>query len=172
MTCAVVACGRQKGRSFAGRKRPFAYRRLLAIFYAPTRQSRIAKEGRKYGLSLALFTQRPSELDTTILLQCSTVVAMRLSTERDQQVMRANTHAGTLGLLDFLPLLGDREAIVLGQGVGMPMRIKFADIADKGVPRNLSSGFSQSWSKPDLDRAGLEAIVSRWRHEGRERRGY
>lgn len=139
--------------------------------FEPTRQalSRIAKEGRKYGLSLALVTQRPSELDATILSQCSTVVAMRLSTERDQQVMRANTHDGALDLLDFLPLLGDREAIVLGQGVAMPMRIKFADIASKGVPRNHNAGFSQSWSKPNLDRAGLEAIVSRWRHSGRER---
>lgn len=139
--------------------------------FEPTRHalSRIAKEGRKYGLSLALVTQRPSELDTTILSQCSTVVAMRLSTERDQQVMRANTHDGALDLLDFLPLLGDREAIVLGQGVGMPMRIRFADIAERGVPRNLNSGFSQSWSRPNLDRAGLEAIVSRWRHAGRER---
>jgi ABC-type dipeptide/oligopeptide/nickel transport system ATPase component len=139
--------------------------------FEPTRQalSRIAKEGRKYGLSLALVTQRPSELDATILSQCSTVVAMRLSTERDQQVMRANTHDGALDLLDFLPLLGDREAIVLGQGVAMPMRIRFADIGSKGVPRNHNAGFSQSWSKPNLDRAGLEAIVSRWRHSGRER---
>lgn len=139
--------------------------------FAPTRQalSRIAKEGRKYGLSLALVTQRPSELDATILSQCSTVVAMRLSTERDQQVVRANTHDGSLDLLDFLPLLGDREAIVLGQGVSMPMRIKFADIAERGVPQNLNSGFSQSWSRPNLDRAGLEAIVSRWRQSGRER---
>ncbi|MEX0839580.1 MAG: DUF87 domain-containing protein [Parvibaculum sp.] len=139
--------------------------------FEPTRQalSRIAKEGRKYGLSLALVTQRPSELDTTILSQCSTAIAMRLSTERDQQVMRANTHDGALDLLDFLPLLGDREAIVLGQGVAMPMRIRFNDIADKGVPRNLNSAFSDSWSRPNLDRAGLEAIVTRWRHAGRER---
>lgn len=143
----------------------------VELGFAPTRQalSRIAKEGRKYGLSLALVTQRPSELDATILSQCSTVVAMRLSTERDQQVMRANTHDGSLDLLDFLPLLGDREAIVLGQGVSMPMRIRFADITSRGVPQNLNSGFSYSWSKPNLDRAGLEAIVSRWRQSGRER---
>ncbi len=139
--------------------------------FEPTRQalSRIAKEGRKYGLSLALVTQRPSELDATILSQCSTAVAMRLSTERDQQVMRANTHDGALDLLDFLPLLGDREAIVLGQGVAMPMRIRFHDVTAKGLPRNVNTAFSDSWSRPNLDRAGLEAIVTRWRHAGRER---
>ena len=60
--------------------------------FAPTRQAlaRIAKEGRKYGISLALVTQRPSDLDPTILSQCSTAIALRLSSERDQQVMRAS----------------------------------------------------------------------------------
>ena len=93
--------------------------------FAPTRQAlgRIAKEGRKYGISLALVTQRPSELDPTILSQCSTAIALRLSNERDQQVMRSSSYEGILDLLEFLPLLGDREAIVLGQGVSMPMRI-------------------------------------------------
>ncbi|WP_293327801.1 DUF87 domain-containing protein [Parvibaculum sp.] len=139
--------------------------------FMPTRQalSRIAKEGRKYGLSLALVSQRPSELDPTILSQCSTAVAMRLSTERDQQVMRANTHDGALDLLDFLPLLGDREAIILGQGVAMPMRIRFHDLAADTLPRNVNAAFSQSWSAPNLDRRGLEQIVARWRVSGRER---
>src|SRR5205085_11612162 len=69
-------------------------------YFGPTRQalSRIAKEGRKYGISLALVTQRPSDLDPTILSQCSTVVALRLSSERDQQVMRSSTHEGVLDL--------------------------------------------------------------------------
>src|SRR5262249_3796789 len=62
--------------------------------FLPTRQAlaRIAREGRKYGIALALVTQRPSEIDGTILSQCSTAIAMRLSTERDQQVMRSNSH--------------------------------------------------------------------------------
>ncbi|MDO8288259.1 MAG: DUF87 domain-containing protein [Parvibaculum sp.] len=139
--------------------------------FAPTRQalSRIAKEGRKYGVSLALVTQRPSELDPTVLSQCSTAIAMRLSTERDQAVMRANTHDGALDLLGFLPLLGDREAIIFGQGVAMPMRIRFDDIADDAKPQTHSLGFSESWKMPNMDMEQLEAIVARWRLSGRDR---
>jgi uncharacterized protein len=139
--------------------------------FGPTRQAlaRIAKEGRKYAISLALVTQRPSELDPTILSQCSTAIALRLSSERDQQVMRAATHEGLIDLLDFLPLLGDREAIVLGQGVAMPMRITFDDLDTKAVPRNLNAGFSKSWKSPNLSREELDSIVARWRQAGREK---
>ena len=80
------------------------------------RWSRIAKEGRKYGLSLALVTQRPCELDSTILSQCGTAMCLRLSSERDQEVIRGSTYEGMLDLVDFLPLLGDREAIDPGAG--------------------------------------------------------
>ena len=139
--------------------------------FAPTRQalSRIAKEGRKYGLSLALVTQRPSELDPTVLSQCSTAIAMRLSTERDQAVMRANTHDGALDLLDFLPLLGDREAIAFGQGVSMPMRIRFDELDEQETPQSMHAGFSHHWSAPNMDRTQLETIIARWRVAGRER---
>jgi hypothetical protein len=138
--------------------------------FGPTREAlaRIAKEGRKYGISLALVTQRPSDLDPTILSQCSTAIALRLSSERDQQVMRASTHEA-LDLLDFLPLLGDREAIVLGQGVSMPMRIMFDDLQSAVVPRNLNPGFSKTWKSPNMDREQLEQIVSRWRQSGRDK---
>jgi hypothetical protein len=139
--------------------------------FGPTRQAlaRIAKEGRKYGISLALVTQRPSDLDPTILSQCSTAIALRLSSERDQQVMRSSTHEGMVDLLDFLPLLGDREAIVLGQGVSMPMRITFDDLQTNAVPRNLNPGFSKTWKAPNMDRQQLEQIVSRWRQTGRDK---
>jgi len=140
------------------------------VTFVPTRRElgRIAKEGRKYSLSLALVTQRPSDLDPNILSQCGTAVALRLSSERDQQVIRANTYEGMVDLLDFLPLLGDREAIVLGQGASMPMRIKF-DVLTKGnVPKNMNAGFSKSWKTQRLERASLDAIVTRWRQGGRE----
>jgi DNA helicase HerA-like ATPase len=137
--------------------------------FLPTRQalSRIAKEGRKYGVSLALVTQRPSELDPTILSQCSTAIAMRLSTERDQTVVRANTHEGALDLLDFLPLLGDREAIVLGQGVVMPMRIRFRDLDASRKAQTHHTGFSKAWKHSEIDKDVLEDVVRRWRSPGK-----
>jgi uncharacterized protein len=137
--------------------------------FMPTRLAlaRLAKEGRKYGVSLALITQRPSELDPTIMSQCSTVIAMRLSTQRDQHVVRANTHEGALDMLDFLPLLGDREAIVLGQGVIMPMRIKFRNLAEKSVSRSAHTSFSRAWQHSEIDRALLDSIVLRWRTPSR-----
>jgi DNA helicase HerA-like ATPase len=138
--------------------------------FVPTRQalSRIAKEGRKYGLSLALVTQRPSELDATIVSQCGTAVVLRLSSERDQDVIRGSTYEGMADLIEFLPLLGDREALVLGQGVSMPMRVRFDDIGKRIVPRGHTS-FSKDWKAPNMDREGLDAIVARWRNAGRER---
>ena len=125
--------------------------------------ARIAKEGRKYGISLALVTQRPSELDPTILSQCSTIVAMRLSTDVDQRVMRANVHDSTFGILDYLPLLADREAIVLGRGAPMPMRIRFDELPASALPGKSQDEFTQRWATPNMDRAQLEATVARWR---------
>lgn len=128
--------------------------------------SRIAKEGRKYGISLALLTQRPSELDTTVLSQCGTVIAMRLSTEADQKIMRSNAHDSTFGILEYLPLLADREAVVLGRGTPMPMRIRFQDLPLSCLPDKSSGQFMQRWANPNMDRSELEATVARWRGRG------
>lgn len=139
--------------------------------FVPTRQAlgRIAKEGRKYGISLGLVTQRPSELDTTILSQCSTAIALRLSSEKDQQVIRGSSYEGMADLIDFLPLLADREAIVLGQATAMPMRIRIDDVGKAGMPHNMSPGFSATPNSEGMDRTALDAIVSRWRMTGREK---
>ena len=139
--------------------------------FVPTRQAlgRIAKEGRKYGISLALVTQRPSELDSTILSQCSTAIVMRLSSDKDQQVIKGSTYEGMVDLIDFLPLLGDREALILGQGVSMPMRIRFDELTTQKRPKNMNAGFSKSWKSQNMDREQLDTFVTRWRSVGLEK---
>ena len=139
--------------------------------FVPTRKAlgRIAKEGRKYGISLALVTQRPSELDPTIMSQCSTAVALRLSSDKDQAVIRGSTYEGLTDMVEYLPLLGDREAIILGQGTSMPMRMRFDSLGQTTAPKNLNQGFSKSWKSETMDRSELDSIVSRWRTTGREK---
>ncbi len=97
--------------------------------FEPTRRAigRIAKEGRKYGASLCIVTQRPSELDSTVLSQCSTMFAMRLSSERDKDIMASAAGASSQGTLNFLSSLADREAIAFGEAIPTPMRMKFSD---------------------------------------------
>jgi DNA helicase HerA-like ATPase len=97
--------------------------------FEPTRRAigRIAKEGRKYGASLCIVTQRPSELDSTVLSQCSTMFAMRLASEKDKEIMAAAAGASSQGALNFLSSLADREAIAFGEAIPTPMRMKFSD---------------------------------------------
>lgn len=105
--------------------------------FAPTRQaiSRIAKEGRKFGCYLGVVTQRPGELDATILSQCSTVFAMRLANDRDQEIIRSAIADSSVGTISFLSSIGNREAIAFGEAVMTPMRIKFSDLPHEYIPR-------------------------------------
>ena len=99
-----------------------------SLGFGPTRRSiaRIAKEGRKYGCYIGIVTQRPAELDPTILSQCSTIFSMRLSNAMDQQIMRSAIPDNSTGALDFISSLGTREAIAFGEAVATPMRMMFA----------------------------------------------
>ena len=87
-----------------------------SIGFGPTRRSisRIAKEGRKHGIFLGLVSQRPAELDATILSQCSTLFAMRMTNDRDQAIVRSATADATANILSFIPSLGAREVIAFG----------------------------------------------------------
>ncbi len=104
--------------------------------FAPTRHalSRIAKEGRKYGCFLGVVTQRPGELDPTILSQCSTVFAMRLANEHDQAIIRSAIADSSASTLSFLSSMGQREAIAFGEGVATTMRMKFEKIDSALLP--------------------------------------
>lgn len=83
---------------------------------------RIAKEGRKYGVGLTLVSQRPSEIDSTILSQCGTIVALRLSNEIDRGHVTSVASDNLKGLFDMLPILRTGEAIIVGEAVSLPMR--------------------------------------------------
>jgi len=138
--------------------------------FAPTRHalSRIAKEGRKYGCYLGIVTQRPGELDTTILSQCSTMFAMRLANERDQEIIRSAIADSSQSALSFLSSMGQREAIAFGEGVATTMRMKFERLDAARIPG--------TYKEETVDAAGpldgevdLAAIVSKLRNVAAQR---
>ena len=112
------------------------------IGFGPTRRaiSRIAKEGRKYGVFLGLVTQRPAELDPTILSQCSTLFTMRLSNDRDQALVRSAVSDAAASLLAFLPSLATREVFAFGEGVALPTRLKFRELPAHLRPKGETIG--------------------------------
>ncbi|HRK25612.1 MAG TPA: DUF87 domain-containing protein, partial [Beijerinckiaceae bacterium] len=116
-----------------------------ALGFAPTRRAlaRIAKEGRKYGCYLAVVTQRPSELDPTILSQCSTIFAMRLANAQDQAIMRSAMPDAATGVLEFLSALANREAIGFGEGFSTPMRFLFRMTDTGSLPKMMDDGSSK-----------------------------
>lgn len=135
------------------------------IGFGPTRKavSRIAKEGRKYGVFLGLITQRPAELDPTIISQCSTLFTMRMANDRDQAIVRAAVSDAAGGLLSFVPALGTREVFAFGEGVALPTRLKFKELATEFLPRSESLGRGRMEGGDALDTDFIAAVVQRWR---------
>lgn len=133
--------------------------------FAPTRKAlvRIAKEGRKVGVSLWVASQRPTELDATILSQCNTIFAMRLANQADQEALRAAVPDASTSLLACLPSLGLGEAIAVGEGVPLPTRIRFDALPREAVPRSLTASFTDGWSVEVDDRNFIARIVEQWR---------
>jgi hypothetical protein len=125
--------------------------------------SRIAKEGRKHGVSLCLVTQRPSELSEAVLSQCSTIFALRMTNMNDQKFVRSMLPDSALGLLNSLPTLRQREAIVVGEGVAHPMRIRFSHLDPEFRPRGEATNFPAAWEKDSHSRAFVATIIDRWR---------
>ena len=133
--------------------------------FEPTKRalSRIAKEGRKYGVSLCIVTQRPAELDPTILSQCNTIFSLRLTNERDQEILKAGISDAAASLLEFMPTMGTGEAITFGEGVALPTRIKFDMLPAEAWPKSNSASFTQNWARDMPDDSYLHDIVTRWR---------
>ncbi len=137
--------------------------------FGPTRKAlgRIAKEGRKYGVSLCLVTQRPSELDTAILSQCGTIFALRMNNKTDQDYVAGAMPESATGMLAYLPSLRTGEAIAMGEGVSVPMRLRFDILPEDQRPMSWTAPFSEAWQDDITDTDFIGAVVERWRFQGR-----
>ena len=134
-------------------------KRALANF------ERIAKEGRKYGVGLMVVSQRPSDVSTTILSQCSNIIALRLANKTDQGVVRQLLPESLEGLMEVLPTLDVGEAVVVGDATLLPTRIKMSK--PKHEPRSATIPFWTRWAKPKAD-VDLVAAVENMRRQSRD----
>lgn len=134
--------------------------------YDGTRRSmeRIAKEGRKYGVGLGVVSQRPHELSETVLSQCGTFICLRLANPDDQSYVRELVPDAESELVDVLPALGRGEAMVMGEAVPLPTRVRIRH--PNPTPHSQDVNYHTAWRKgpEDLD---VEAIADRWRRQGR-----
>ncbi|MCJ8191054.1 ATP-binding protein [Sphingomicrobium aestuariivivum] len=128
---------------------------------------RIAKEGRKYGVSLGLITQRPSDLAEGVLSQCGTILSMRLNNERDQDMVRAAMPEGARGFLDAIPALRNREVIVCGEGVNIPIRVSFDNLEAEKRPASSDPSFAEMWRDVGDEEGIISRVVKRWRGHGK-----
>ena len=136
-----------------------------SVGFAPTRRAllRIAKEGRKYGVCLGLVTQRPAELDPTIIAQCSTLFAMRMANDRDQALLRSAVTDAAANLVAFVPSLGTRELVGFGEGFPMPTRLKFKTLPADRIPHSDMFKSDEDRGEAGDERAFVKAVVERWR---------
>ncbi len=126
---------------------------------------RIAKEGRKYGFSLLVVSQRPSDVSRTILSQCNNFIALRLTNEQDQSAVKSVMPDSMAGIADVLPLLDIGEAIVLGDSILLPSRIKLDMPLAK--PLSLTRNFWREWAKRSSDSAAIRTAVECLRCQSR-----
>ncbi len=139
--------------------------------FGPTKRAigRIAKEGRKYGVSLGLVSQRPSELSVPILSQCNTLFAMRMGNERDLAFVHNAMPEGSEDLFASLPSLKTGEAVAIGEGLPIPMRMRFNPLDAEHRPASDTAAFSAQWGAEQEPESVVGETVRRWRYM--ERRG-
>ncbi len=157
-------------KSEGGKERPLlvvmeeAHRYLSADAHSLASETvqKIAKEGRKYGVGAMVISQRPSEVDETILSQCGTYFALRLSNPTDRQRVQGTLPDGLVSLLDVLPVLRTGEAIVMGEAVKLPMRCRIKLPAEKHRPHSSDPKVAKQWALSHR-KEGYDRVVASWR---------
>ena len=125
--------------------------------------SRIAKEGRKYGVGLSVVTQRPVEIESTVLSQCGTMISLRLTNSGDRAKVEAAMPDDLGALSGMLPALRTGEAMVLGEAMPIPSRIQFFKARKR--PRGDDPEMPEAWRQPRPDPAHYESALNNWRHQ-------
>lgn len=125
---------------------------------------RIAKEGRKFGLGCMLVSQRPSEIDETILSQCGTFFALRINNQTDRSRVKSAMSEGIASMIDSLPVLRTGEAIVAGESAKLPMRCKFKLPTKGRYPDSIDPKVAPLWSKGRVDEE-YDQLVIAWRNQ-------
>jgi hypothetical protein len=124
----------------------------------------IAKEGRKYGVGLLLVTQRPSELDETVLSQCGTMIALRMNNSKDRGHIRSAVQDELQSMVDLLPSLRTGEALISGEAVKIPSRVKFFKIAN--APKSSDPKASEKWLEIIDDTENeYKKLLKKWRNK-------
>lgn len=123
---------------------------------------RIAKEGRKYGVGAMVVSQRPAEVDETILSQCGTLIALRLSNPTDRSRVAGSLPDNLAGLMDLLPVLRTGEAIVSGEAARLPVRCRVTLPASEHQPRSMDPEVTDAWSRR-RKAEGYDRVVASWR---------
>ncbi|MFA7290588.1 MAG: ATP-binding protein [Melioribacteraceae bacterium] len=124
----------------------------------------IAKEGRKYGVGLMLVTQRPSELDETVLSQCGTMIALRMNNSKDRGHIKSAIQDELQTIVDLLPSLRTGEGIISGEAVKIPSRVKF--YKSSNAPKGSDPKASEKWKlvKKDAENE-YKTLVNLWRNQ-------
>lgn len=123
---------------------------------------RIAKEGRKYGIGAMIVSQRPSEVDETVLSQCGTIIALRLSNPADRARVKGALPDNLAGLMDLLPVLRTGEAIIAGEAARLPVRCRVTLPSKEHQPRSSDPNVTEAWSRKRIAE-GYDRVMSSWR---------
>ena len=123
---------------------------------------RIAKEGRKYGIGLMLVSQRPSDVESTVLSQCNSWIVLRLTNSNDQEHVSKFLPDSLAGLTKMLPALTRREAIFVGEAAALPSRIRIRKLDPDQLPDSNDISFVKGWSTETSEKFNVDAIAKRW----------
>lgn len=128
---------------------------------AQTAIRRIAREGRKYGISLMLVSQRPADIESTVIAQCGTWLVLRLTNAADQLHVSRFLPDGLSGMTKALPNLAQQEAIFVGEGASMPARVRIRDLEYSKLPKSETAKFAKGWLQERLTEAEIAAVANR-----------